>query len=122
MHDHKDRDHHGAPPRRRPLWLLALGAVGLLVLIAGGIAAGGLAGGELLARPPGDASAPVPAVAAMTAPTASLLPVGRDADGLSECLSRRHAPSPSMVFRGPPASLGPGRKLVPTAHALSAAA
>ena len=78
MHDHKDRGHpHGAPPRRRPLWLLALGAVGLLVLIAGGIAAVGLAGGEFLARPPGDASAPVPAVAAPTAPAPLRLPIGR---------------------------------------------
>ena len=80
MHAHTDRadhHHHVAPPRRRPLWLLALGAVGLLVLIAGGIAAVGLAGGEFLARPPGDASAPVPAVTAPTAPAAPALPVGR---------------------------------------------
>lgn len=78
MHDHKDHNHqHGAPSRRLPLWLLTLGAVGLLVLIAGGIAAVGLAGGEFLARPPGDASAPVPAVAAPAGPVASALPVGR---------------------------------------------
>ena len=56
MHDHKDHGHHhGKPARRLPLWLLTLGAFGLLAAIGGGIVALAFVGEAFLVRPPGDA-------------------------------------------------------------------
>ena len=63
MRDDKDHGHHhpGKRAGRLPLWLLTLGAFGLLGLIAGGIVAVAFVGEQFLAKPPGDESAPLPA-------------------------------------------------------------
>ncbi len=78
MRDDKDHArHHGKPARRLPLWLLCLGALGLLAVITGAIAAIGFVGAEFMAKPPGDKSVPLPPATPPTGRDGPALPVGR---------------------------------------------
>lgn len=73
MHDDKTHGHHHHPKSNRlPVWLLALGAVGLLVLIVGVIVGVGVLGAEFMAKPPGEAP-----VTAPTDASRPVLPIGR---------------------------------------------
>ena len=77
MRDDKHHGHHHKPAARKPLWLLTLGAFGLLALIGGGIVAIAFLGEGFLARPPGDGvpvTAPTPQQERRDGP---VLPIGR---------------------------------------------
>ena len=72
MHDSTHRARH--PKRvRLPVWVLALGAVGLLVLLVGGIVGVAFLGEQFIERPPGDATPPT----VTTDRDRPALPIGR---------------------------------------------
>ena len=78
---HYDKD-HGHNPRgkragRLPLWLLGLGALGLLALIAGGIVAVAFVGEAFMTKPPGDTTPPAKTVPTEQGRDGPALPIGR---------------------------------------------
>ena len=79
MHHDKDHGHHrrGQRAGRLPLWVLGLGTLGLLALIAGGIVAVAFVGEAFLTKPPGDATVPAKALPTEPPRDGPALPIGR---------------------------------------------